>query len=110
MFFPSFFNFVCYMITNSAGYNKWLLIDSANTEVKKDLCCPAIRRKQSDLLNFWQSVPSWNAVDGYEFYQRRVRMPIDVAGTMVNYGKLSVITQSEMVISVTLNITNVEEN
>ena len=35
-------------------------------------------------------------------------MPIDVAGTMVNYGKLSVITQNEMVISVTLNITNVE--
>mgnify|MGYP006862636213 CR=1 FL=1 len=62
------------MITNSAGYNKWLLIDSANTEVKKDLYCPAIRRKQSDLINFWLSVTSWNAVDGvvdgYEFYQR----------------------------------------
>ena len=90
------------MITNSAGYNKWLLIDSANTEVKKDLYCPAIRRKQSDLINFWLSVTSWNAVDGSltatNFTNEDLRMPIDVAGTMVNYGNLSVITQNEMVI------------
>ena len=42
------------------------------------------------------------------FTNEDLRMPIDVAGTMVNYGNLSVITQNEMVISVTLNITNVE--
>ena len=42
------------------------------------------------------------------FINEDIRMSIDVAGTMVNYGKLSVITQNEMVISVTLNITNVE--
>ena len=42
------------------------------------------------------------------FINEDLRLSIDVAGTMVNYGKLSVITQNEMVISVTLNITNVE--
>ena len=32
------------------------------------------------------------------FTNEVLRMPIDVAGTMVNYGNLSVITQNEMVI------------
>ena len=42
------------------------------------------------------------------FINEDLKMPVDVAGTMVNYGKLSVSTQNEMVISVTLNIANVE--
>ena len=69
-----FFNFKFYdMIMNFVCYNKWFSGLLVAQPIHYVLCCPAIRKKQTDLLDFWQSVKSWNVVDAYEFYQRRLK-------------------------------------
>jgi len=66
------------------------------------LCCPTIHRKQTESLDVWKNMKSWNAVDAYELKNASLCRQYNV------YGKLFLTTPNEIVISVTPKVTNVD--